>query len=66
MTPKSVQAWMTAFGGRRFIMASVAGVVSTVLFVFNKLTQGNYMILQQGTILMYLAANAHQKSLESK
>lgn len=44
-------------------MAMAAGFVSTILFVFGKLTQGNYMMLQSGTVLMYLAANNHEKVL---
>lgn len=63
MTPESLHAWMEAAGGRRFLMASAAGIVSTVLFVFHQLTQGNYMMLQSGTVLMYLAANNHEKSM---
>lgn len=65
MTPEKLHAWLEAAGGRRFVMAMGAGVVSTLLFVFGKLTQGNYMMLQSGTILMYLAANNHEKALSN-
>ena len=65
MTPERLRAWLDAAGGRRFVMAMGAGIVSTILFMLNKLTQGNYMMLQSGTILMYLAANNHEKVITS-
>lgn len=66
MKPEQVTAWINGFGGRRFLMTMCAGVTSTILFILHQLTQGNFMILQEGTILMYLAANNQQKTVEAK
>lgn len=63
MSAASLTAWREAAGGRRFILALGAGVVSTVLFIFGKLTEEHYMALQMGAVVAYLAANNHEKSL---
>lgn len=64
MTAQQLHEWLDAAGGRRFIMTMSAGFVSTVLFIFGKLTQEHYMALQMGTVVAYLAANNHEKSME--
>lgn len=64
MSPEKLTAWLNAAGGRRFVMAMSAGFVSTSLFIIGKLTQEHYMALQMGTVVAYLTANNHEKSME--
>lgn len=57
MTPEIVAAWMTALGGRRFLMTMGAASVNTVLFVCHTLSENGYLMAFYATIGAYIGAN---------
>lgn len=66
MTPNDLQSWMSAAGGRRFLLTVGAGIVHTLLLCFGILTEPNYVTLTIATVATYIAANTTQKVKESK
>ncbi len=61
MTPETVKAYMTAFGGRRFLLVAGAGVADTALFAVAKLSESGFITLTAMTVGAYITANVTQK-----
>lgn len=52
-------------GGRRFILAVGALVISTVVLCFDKITGGEYVTLCLLTYGGYITGNVYQKKIEA-
>lgn len=50
------------FGGRRFILALGAGVMTTILTWFGKVDGAVYATVVLGTVGVYVAGNTYQKT----
>jgi hypothetical protein len=59
--PETIEKWLVALGGRRFIMTMGAGMVHTALLVLKFLDQQTYMTLTISTVAVYIGANTTQK-----
>lgn len=62
MTPSKVREWLTACGGRRFLLTVGAGLVHTLLLWFGKLTGEQFVMLTMSTTAVYVGANTYQKA----
>lgn len=61
ITPAKLGQWLTSLGGRRFVLALGAGVVTSVLVWYGKITPEIYRDVVLGTVGMYIAGNTFQK-----
>lgn len=55
------QQWLTALGGRRFIMTMGCGVVCAVLVWFAKISDSIFRDIIIATVATYIAGNTYQK-----
>lgn len=60
-----LRLWIEEVGGRRFTMALGAGVATSVLVWFSKITPEVYQWTVLGTVGAYIAGNTVQKVRES-
>lgn len=61
ISPAVLGQWLVGLGGRRFFLALGAGVVSSVLVWYGKITPEIYRDVVLGTVGMYIAGNTFQK-----
>lgn len=61
MKPQTFIAWREAFGGRRFLLTLGAGVVNTLLRIWNYIDISSYVTLTIATVGAYIAAGTYQK-----
>ena len=61
MNPLILQAWMGAFGGRRFLLVLGCGIVTTALVWFDKIDDATFATVILGTVGAYVAAGTWQK-----
>lgn len=66
MRPETLQTWIAAAGGRRFLMCMGAHFINTALFVWGPLTEQGYLYTFGGTVASYLAVAGWQKHMEAK
>jgi hypothetical protein len=66
MTPAALREWLSAAGGRRFIMCMGAHFINTALFATHFLSESGYLTTFGGTVAAYLAAAGWQKHMELK
>lgn len=66
MSPELTRAWISALGGRRFLLTIGANLVNSLLFVFGFLTESGYLTTFGGTVAAYLAVAGWQKHVELK
>lgn len=66
MKPDALQTWMSAAGGRRFLMTAGAGIVHTGLLIWKYISEQTYLTLTISTIAVYIGANTAQKIKEIK
>ena len=59
--PETIEKWMLAIGGRRFIMTMGAGMVHGVMLVLGYMNEQTYMTLTISTVAVYIGANTTQK-----
>ena len=59
-------AILTILGGRKFVFASVAGIVITALFATSMLSEAGFIDLFQWTSTGYLGANAFARVAASR
>lgn len=64
-TAQTVRNWMGAFGGTRFILSLGAGVATTTLAWFLKITPEIYRDVVIGTVGMYIAGSTVQQVKEA-
>ena len=57
---------MSQYGGRRFLLVCVGGLVYTALLAWDLLDQGAYVALQTLTVGAYIAGNGAQKYAETR
>ena len=57
---------MSDYGGRRFLLVVVCGLVYTMLLVGGYLDSDAYVALQMATVAAYIAGNGAQKYVEKK
>lgn len=57
---------MKDYGGRRFILVCMCGLVYTALLVGGYLDSGAYVALQIATVAAYIAGNGAQKYAETR
>lgn len=50
-----------ALGGRKFLLAVSAGVVSTLLFSWSVLSESGWLAIQSGTVVAYITGNYMEK-----
>lgn len=62
LTPETIKLWVSALGGRRFLLSLGAGVVTTVLSWYAKITPEIYRDVVLGTVGLYIAGNTLQKN----
>jgi hypothetical protein len=65
-TPENLAKWLTHLGGRRFILTMVAGLATSVLVWYGKITPEIYRDVIIGTVGIYIAGNTMQKNVETK
>ncbi len=58
--------YLERHGGRRFLLAVGALVVSTLMLTFDKITGSEYVTLCLLTYGGYITGNVYQKKIESK
>lgn len=61
MTPEQFARWRDALGGTRFFMAVSAGVVNTLLRIFDYIDQSIYAELTFGTVAVYITGHVYEK-----
>lgn len=61
ITLKKLNELIVSLGGRRFILSCGAGIVSSVLVWYAKITPEIYRDVILGTVGMYIAGNTFQK-----
>jgi len=66
LSPEKVYAWISALGGRRFLMTLGAGAVHTVLLVMGYMNEQTYMTLTLSTVAVYIGASTYQKTQEMR
>lgn len=66
MKPEELRTWISAAGGRRFLMCMGAHAVNTALFVFGVMSENGYLMTFGGTVAAYIGASTYQKSQEIK
>jgi hypothetical protein len=59
-----VRDWISALGGRRFVLTVGAGLVHTILLWFGKITGDQFVLLTTSTVAVYIGASTYQKSKE--
>jgi predicted metal-binding transcription factor (methanogenesis marker protein 9) len=64
-TPSNIRNWFAAFGGRRFVLSLGAGICTTLLAWYAKITPEIYRDVVLGTVGLYIAGNTVQKVKES-
>lgn len=64
LTPEKIQRWMSAVGGRRFFLSLGAGIVTTILSWYAKITPEIYRDVILGTVGIYIAGNTFQKNTQ--
>lgn len=62
LTPAKLGEWMVGLGGRRFFLSLGAGVVTSVLVWYGKITPEIYRDVILGTVGIYIAGNTFQKT----
>lgn len=62
MTPK-VRSALEYSGGRRFLLTVGAGIVSSALVWFGKITSSDYVLLIGATVATYIGSNTYQKKV---
>lgn len=65
MSPETLRTWISAAGGRRFLMAMGAHLINTGLLIAGVLSEQGYLFTFGGTIAVYVGANTYQKVKES-
>jgi hypothetical protein len=65
-TPENLSRWLTHLGGRRFILTMVAGLATSVLVWYGKITPEIYRDVIIGTVGIYIAGNTMQKNVQTK
>lgn len=66
MNPETIRTWISACGGRRFLMCMGAHFINTALFAFGVLSENGYLITFGGTVAVYVGASTYQKGQEIK
>lgn len=61
ISPDVLGQWLVSMGGRRFVLAAGAGVITSVLVWYGKITPEIYRDVILGTVGMYIAGNTFQK-----
>lgn len=61
MQPQQLKDWLSAAGGRRFLITLGAGLVHTTLLICRVLSQSNYLTLTIATVGAYITANTIEK-----
>jgi predicted metal-binding transcription factor (methanogenesis marker protein 9) len=64
-TPENFRNWFSSFGGRRFILSLGAGVATTVLAWWSKITPEIYRDVILGTVGLYISGSTYQKVKQS-
>lgn len=66
MTPDNFQRWVWAAGGRRFLLTLGAGIASTVLVWFHRITSSDYVLLISATVGAFIAGASWKKGERDK
>lgn len=66
VTPDKIRYWLSAWGGRRFFLSIGAGIATTILAWYAKITGEVYRDVILGTVGIYIAGNTFQKTTEVK
>lgn len=66
LTPDKIRYWLSALGGRRFFLSIGAGIATTVLAWYAKISGEVYRDVILGTVGIYIAGNTFQKTTEVK
>lgn len=61
MTSEQFVKWREALGGTRFFMAVSAGVVNTLLRIFDYIDQSIYAELTFGTVAVYITGHVYER-----
>lgn len=61
LTPEVLRDWLSSLGGRRFLLSLGAGVATTVLSWYAKITPEIYRDVVLGTVGMYIGGSTFQK-----
>jgi hypothetical protein len=62
LTPENLGRWLTFLGGRRFILTIGAGLVTSVLVWYGKITPEVYRDVIIGTVGIFIAGTTIQKN----
>lgn len=60
-TPETIGRWLSSFGGRRFLLSLGAGMASSVLVWFEKISGEIYRDVVLATVAAYITGNTFQK-----
>ena len=61
LTPENIGRWLSSFGGRRFLLSLGAGVASSFLVWFEKISDEIYRDVVLATVAAYITGNTFQK-----
>lgn len=61
MNQETLRAWLSAAGGRRFLLTLGSGVVTALLVAAQKITGEVYATVTIATVGSYIAGNVYQK-----
>jgi hypothetical protein len=66
VSPENLAKWLAHLGGRRFILTLGAGVVTSILCWYGKITPEIYRDVIIGTVGLFIAGNTIQKNTQIK
>jgi predicted metal-binding transcription factor (methanogenesis marker protein 9) len=65
VSPENISRWLSALGGRRFWLSLGAGLCTTILAWYAKISPEVYRDVVLGTVGMYITGNTVQKVKQS-
>jgi hypothetical protein len=66
VTPEKVSTWISALGGRRYLLCIGCALINTVIYASGlpmhaPMSESGYLMIISGTVITYVGANVTQK-----